>query len=66
LEKDQAKLDILRTYRDEVLSKTPEGRSLINLYYELSPALAQAIEQDEEFKQEIRGIIESIIPAIAK
>jgi len=66
LEKDQANLDVLRTYRDEVLSKTPEGRSLINLYYELSPALAQAIEQDEEFKQEIRGVIESIIPAIAK
>ena len=66
LDKDQATLDILRTYRDEVLSKTPEGRSLINLYYELSPALAQAIDQDEEFKQEIKGLIGSIVPAIAK
>ena len=66
LDNDQAKLDVLRTFRDEVLSKTPEGRSLINLYYELSPALAQAIDQDEEFKQEIKGLIESIVPAIAK
>jgi C1A family cysteine protease len=66
LDYDETRLAILRTFRDEVLSKTPEGQSLIKLYYEWSPAMARMIEQDEGYKQEIKGIIDGIVPMIEK
>jgi hypothetical protein len=66
LDNDQTTLAILRTFRDDVLSKTPEGQSLIRLYYEWSPAIVRIIEQDEKYKQEIKGIIDGIVPVIQK
>ncbi len=64
LDNDQAKLAILRTFRDEVMSKTPEGQNLIRLYYEWSPSIARAVEQDEQYKREVAAIIERILPLI--
>ena len=36
-----------------VLNETPEGREMIRLYYEWSPALVKAMEGNEEFKEEV-------------
>jgi hypothetical protein len=55
---------LLRSIRDNVLSKTPEGRELINLYYQWSPILVKAMEADGEFKQWVMETIDSVLPMI--
>jgi hypothetical protein len=62
--KNAPELYILRKFRDEVLNKTSEGRQLIKLYYLLSPAIVQAMERDEEFKEEIRQLINGALMMI--
>jgi cysteine-rich repeat protein len=57
-------LNLLREYRDNVLSKTPEGQELIKLYYQWSPFIVQAMEQDEQFKEELKAIVNSALPLI--
>jgi len=63
---DSEQIEMLRNYRDDVLSQTSEGCELIKLYYLWSPAIVRAMEQDEEFKHEIKWIIDSILPMIAR
>ena len=58
--------ELLRSIRDNVLSKTQEGRELIELYYQWSPFIVKAIEADEEFKQEIKEMIDNMLPMISQ
>jgi sugar lactone lactonase YvrE len=51
----------LRVFRDEILGTTPEGRQLVDLYYRLSPFLAQALKDDEELKNDLRVLLDSLI-----
>ncbi len=51
----------LRLFRDEVLLATPEGRGLVELYYHVSPLLAQALERDEELKNDLRVLGDAIL-----
>ena len=37
--------ELLREYRDKVLSKTPEGQELIKTYYKFSPTITKLLEQ---------------------
>ena len=53
--------ELLRYIRDEVLSQTPEGQEIISLYYEWSPVIVEIMKEDEEFKKEIREIIDEIL-----
>ena len=64
LEGDTNALDTLRKFRDEVLSKTPEGQEIIRLYYEWSPVIAGAMEEDGEFKKEVEEMIDGVLPLI--
>lgn len=43
---DSDEVKLLRKYRDEVLSKTPEGQTIIRLYYEWSPVIMKLLEED--------------------
>ena len=56
--------ELLRYFRDDVLSKTPEGQELIKMYYEWSPVIARVIEKDEEFKAELKEMIDGVLPLI--
>jgi hypothetical protein len=58
--------ELLHNFRDNVLSKTPEGRALIKLYYLWSPYIVKAMEQDEEFKAEIKQMIDGVLPMIER
>jgi len=58
---DSEEADILRDLRDSILSKTPEGREIIRLYYEWSPLIVMVIEEDEEFKEEVKVLIDEIL-----
>jgi hypothetical protein len=61
---DMETIALLRNFRDHVLSKTPEGREVIRLYYELSPFIVNTMEKDGVFKDEVRALVEGIMPLI--
>jgi len=52
---------LLRAVRDNLLSKTPEGQEIIKLYYQWSPVIARTMEEDEEFKGEIKEMVNGIL-----
>jgi len=54
-------IHLLRTLRNEVLSTTPEGQALIGLYYGLSPVLFRAVEGDEDYREQMKKIIDDIV-----
>ena len=56
--------ELLRYFRDEILSKTPEGQELIKLYYEWGPTITRVMEEDEAFKEEVKEIIDGILQLI--
>jgi len=59
-------VNLLRKFRDDVLSKTPEGRQFIKLYYRLSPLVFKAMAEDKNFEDEIKAIIDDLLPMIEK
>jgi len=61
---DSEEVELLRYIRDNVLTQSPEGQEIIRLYYEWSPAIVQAMEEDEEFKGEVKEIIDGVLPLI--
>jgi hypothetical protein len=63
---NQKKMDLLRQFRDEMLGTTPEGRQLIKLYYQWSPVILKAMEADEDLKQDIKGMIDELLPLLEK
>ncbi len=64
--KDSETTQLLRYFRNNVLEKTSAGQEMINLYYEWSPAIVKAMEGDEEFKEEIKEMIDGILPLIRR
>jgi hypothetical protein len=56
--------EFLRSVRDNILSQTPEGQEIIRLYYEWSPSIVKAMEENEEFKQEMKVMIDGVLPLI--
>lgn len=58
--------DLLRNFRDTILSKSPAGQELIKLYYQLSPVLAKAVAEDEEFKEQVKEMVGGALMLIKK
>jgi hypothetical protein len=58
--------ELLREYRDNVLSKTPEGQELIKTYYKISPTVTKLLEQRPLLKNRTKALIDSILPGIRK
>jgi hypothetical protein len=56
--------ELLREYRDKVLSKTPEGQELIKTYYKFSPAVTKLLEQRPLLKNKAKAVIDSLLPGI--
>jgi len=52
---------LLRYVRDNVLSKTTEGREIVRLYYKLSPVIVKVMREDEEFKEEVKSVVNGIL-----
>jgi len=53
--------ELLSYFRDTILSQSPEGQELIRLYYQWSPAIAKVMEEDEEFKEGVKEIIDRFL-----
>lgn len=58
------KTQLLRYVRDNIFNKTLEGQEIIALYYHWSPIIVKAMEADEEFKQEIKDMIDKVLSII--
>jgi len=61
---DSDETELLRYLRDNVLSTTPEGQEIIRLYYEWSPMLVKAMEEDEEFKAQVKEMIDGVLAIV--
>ncbi len=64
LYEDNPDLAVIRQYRDEVLSQSPVGQEIIRLYYEWSPAIVKAMEEDEAYKEEVKEMIDVVLELI--
>jgi len=51
----------LRAFRDEYLLVNETGRKLVNLYYTLSPPVAQAISRNEELRKMVRVALKPLV-----
>jgi hypothetical protein len=58
--------ELLREYRDNVLSKTPEGQETIKTYYKFSPTVTNLLENSPQLKSKAKVIIDSMLPGIRK
>ena len=56
----------LRNFRDNVLSQTGEGQELTQLYYRWGPVIVRAMEEDEKFKEEVKGMVDGVLPLIGE
>jgi hypothetical protein len=64
LGEDDARLDTLRAFRDQVLAKNPNGQKMIRMYYDASAAVVQMMDKDPALRESARKYLESIMPAI--
>lgn len=62
--KDSEEVELLRNFRDNILNKTPEGHEIIKLYYQWSPAIVKVMGEDEEFKEEVKELIDGVLVLI--
>ena len=61
---DSAETQLLRSIRDNILMQIYEGRELIKLYYQWSPVIVRAMEQDEVFKGELKEMIDGVLEMV--
>jgi hypothetical protein len=58
--------ELLREYRDYVLSKTPEGQEMIKIYYKLCPTIVDLLEKRPVLKNKAKMYIDRMLPGIRK
>lgn len=59
-------IEFLRSVRDHVLNKTPEGKEIIRLYYQLSPVIAVLMENDEAFEKQVKELVDGILQMVGE
>jgi hypothetical protein len=64
LEDKPPQLNALRYLRDNVLNKTPAGQEIVRLYYEWSPVIVKAMQEDEDFKEQMKEMIDGVLGLI--
>lgn len=58
--------ELLRKYRDNVLSKTPEGQEIIKTYYKFSPKVTMLLKQRQLLKNRVKTFFDGMLPGIRK
>ena len=56
--------ELLRKFRDDVLSKTPAGQEIISLYYQWSPTIVKAMREDKRFTATVKTLLDGVLPMI--
>ena len=65
-DEDSEEVNLLRYFRNEVLSKTKLGQELVKLYYQWSPVIVKMMENDESFKEDVKQIIDGVLMLITE
>jgi hypothetical protein len=55
---------LLRQFRDDILSQTPEGQTIIRLYYQWSPVIVNTMNENETFKDGTKELVDELLPMI--
>ena len=58
--------ELLRQYRDKVLSKTPEGQETIKTYYKFAPTITKLLENRPLLKNQAKVFLDRMLPGIRK
>jgi len=58
--------ELLRDLRDNVLIKSSEGQEIIRLYYQWSPVIVKAMEENEEFREEVKEMVDGVLLMIRR
>ncbi len=56
-----AEIDVLRNFRDRSMEKTKFGRSLVGMYYRMSPPIADAIAVSNVRRKIVRTLLNPIV-----
>jgi hypothetical protein len=59
--RDSKEVEQLRNFRDNVLSKIPQGQAIINLYYDWSPAMVKGMKEAAALKAEVKRAIDGVL-----
>jgi hypothetical protein len=59
-------INVLRRFRDSKIKSNAIGRNFVDLYYDLSPPLAQVIAQNKNMKALVRLALKPIIRFLDK
>ena len=63
---NSAEIQLLRHFRDTFLDTFQAGKELVKLYYQWSPHIFRAMESDEEFKQEVKDLVDEVLGLIGE
>jgi len=56
--------NLLRLFRDNILSATQEGQELIRLYYQLGPLYVDLLKSDESLLREVKQLLDGYMPRL--
>jgi hypothetical protein len=62
---DCLELQTLRHFRDSYLKETPQGRRMIQEYYQIAPIIVKRMKADKNSKEVFRQVFEDIRGAVA-
>jgi hypothetical protein len=61
---DAARLETLRQFRDEVLSKSAAGKKIINVYYTGSAKIIPMLDRHPNIKKAARALLEGVVSVV--
>ncbi len=62
---DCAELELLKAYRDQYMEATPEGRAMVDEYYDIAPTIVKRIEKDADSRKVYQELYENyLVPCI--
>ncbi len=64
LNNDSRSLNTLRAFRDQTLNKTRCGQKAVKLFYEYSPALVKAMEENTMLQASVRALLTACVTVI--
>jgi hypothetical protein len=61
---DSEEVELLKYFRDNVLTRTHQGQELIELYYEWSPLIIKSLVKDGELKKDLQETVDGVLPLV--
>ena len=61
---DSEEVELLRYFRDNILTRTTQGQELIEFYYEWSPLILRSILEDGALKKDLQEMVDGVLPLV--